>query len=59
MKHRRTYRATGINLKTIPLGEADRIVTILTPERGLVRAVAAGARKQKSQLGGANGIVCG
>ena len=52
MRRQRTYRATGINLKAIPLGEADRIVTILTPERGLVRAVAAGARKQKSQLGG-------
>ncbi|NET62412.1 MAG: hypothetical protein F6K47_41815, partial [Symploca sp. SIO2E6] len=25
----RTYKATGINLKSIPLGEADRIVTIL------------------------------
>lgn len=46
------YRATGIILKTFPLGEADRIVTILTPERGLVRAVAGGARKPKSNLSG-------
>ena len=36
----RTYRVTGINLKGIPLGEADRIVTILTREQGLIRAVA-------------------
>jgi DNA repair protein RecO (recombination protein O) len=47
-----TYKATGINLKSAPLGEADRIVTILTRELGLVRAVAAGARKPKSKLGG-------
>ncbi len=47
-----TYKATGINLKSVPLGEADRIVTILTREFGLVRAVAAGARKPKSKLGG-------
>jgi DNA repair protein RecO (recombination protein O) len=47
-----TYKATGINLKSVPLGEADRIVTILTREFGLVRAVAAGARKPRSKLGG-------
>jgi DNA repair protein RecO (recombination protein O) len=47
-----TYKATGINLKSVSLGEADRIVTILTREFGLVRAVAAGARKPKSKLGG-------
>ncbi|MEL7084659.1 MAG: DNA repair protein RecO [Cyanobacteria bacterium P01_G01_bin.4] len=52
MGNRRLYRATGINLKVTPLGEADRIVTILTDEYGLVRAVAPGARKQKTQLGG-------
>jgi DNA repair protein RecO (recombination protein O) len=47
-----TYRATGINLKSIPLGESDRILTILTREFGLIRAVAPGARKPKSKLGG-------
>lgn len=48
----RTYRATGINLKSMPLGEADRLITILTKEEGLIRAVAKGARKQPSKLGG-------
>jgi DNA repair protein RecO (recombination protein O) len=48
----RTYRATGINLRTQILGEADRIVTILTKEYGIVRAVAPGARKYNSSLGG-------
>jgi DNA repair protein RecO (recombination protein O) len=47
-----TYKATGINLKSIPLGEADKILTILTREHGLIRAVASGSRKSKSKLGG-------
>jgi DNA repair protein RecO (recombination protein O) len=45
------YRDTGVVLRTIRLGEADRIVTILTPEHGKVRAVAKGVRKVKSRIG--------
>ncbi|MBW4553395.1 MAG: DNA repair protein RecO [Aphanocapsa sp. GSE-SYN-MK-11-07L] len=52
----RTYKATGINLKAMPLGEADRLLTILTREYGLVRVVAPGARKTRSQLGGRTGL---
>lgn len=52
----RTYKTTGINLKSIPLGESDRIVTILTREFGLIRAVAPGVRKPKSKLGGRSGL---
>ncbi|MBW4643373.1 MAG: DNA repair protein RecO [Goleter apudmare HA4340-LM2] len=52
----RTYKATGINLKTQTLGESDRIVTILTREFGLIRAVAPGARKHNSSLGGRSGM---
>ncbi|NCJ06548.1 DNA repair protein RecO [Synechococcales cyanobacterium C] len=48
----RNYKATGINLKSMPLGETDRLITLLTPERGLIRVVAPGARKPKSKLGG-------
>ena len=51
-----TYKATGINLKSMPLGESDRLVTILTREFGLIRAVAPGARKHKSKLGGRSGL---
>ncbi len=51
----RTYKATGINLKTMPLGEADKLVTILTREFGLIQAVAPGARKQNSKLGARSG----
>jgi DNA repair protein RecO (recombination protein O) len=52
----RTYRATGINLKGAPLGEADLLLTILTAEHGLLRAVAPGARKPKSKIGGRTGL---
>ncbi len=52
----RTYKATGINLKAAPLGEADRILTILTKEFGLIRAVAISARKQNSKMSGRSGL---
>ncbi len=45
------YRDRGVVLRTIRLGEADRIATILTLEHGKVRAVAKGVRKVKSRLG--------
>ena len=47
-----TYKATGINLKSMPLGESDRLLTILTREFGLIKAVAPGSRKHHSRLGG-------
>ena len=52
----RTYKAIGINLKAIPMGEADKMVTVLTKERGIVRAIAPGARKHKSRLSGRSGL---
>ncbi|WP_416670015.1 DNA repair protein RecO [Egbenema bharatensis] len=51
-----TYKATGINLKSAPLGESDRLLTILTEEYGLLRAVAPGSRKYKSSLGGRSSL---
>jgi DNA repair protein RecO (recombination protein O) len=47
-----TYKATGIILKGQPFKESDRLVTVLTPEYGLISAVAPGAKKQKSRLRG-------
>ena len=46
------YKDEGIVLKTIKLGEADRIVTLFTRDNGKVRAVAKGIRKTKSRFGG-------
>ena len=46
------YPEQGIILRTMRLGEADRIVTIFTQGSGKVRAVAKGVRKTKSRFGG-------
>lgn len=47
----RTYRDEAIVLHTQKLGEADRIITLLTREHGQVRAVAKGVRKTTSRFG--------
>lgn len=48
----RTYRAEAIVLKTLDLGEADRILTLLTRHFGKVKAVAKGIRRPTSRLAG-------
>lgn len=45
------YRDQGVVLRSMRLGEADRIVTLLTIGHGKVRAVAKGVRKTKSRFG--------
>jgi len=45
------YRDVGVVLRTYKLGEADRIVVLLTAEHGKVRAVAKGVRKTSSKFG--------
>ena len=45
------YRDSGIVLRTWRLGEADRIVNLLTERHGKVRAVVKGVRKTKSRFG--------
>ncbi len=47
-----TYREQGIVLRTWKLGEADRIVNVLTQGRGKVRAVVKGVRRTTSRIGG-------
>jgi DNA repair protein RecO (recombination protein O) len=46
------YNDRGVVLRSIKLGEADKIVTLVTEGRGKVRAVAKGLRKTKSRFGG-------
>ena len=48
----RNYQTQGIILKQTKLGEFDRIVTIYTPELGKLKAVAKGACRPRSKLGG-------
>ena len=45
------YRDDGVVLRTQKLGEADRIITLLTRRGGRVRAVAKGVRRTKSRFG--------
>lgn len=42
----------GIVLRSYPFGEADRVVVLLSPNRGKLRTVAKGVRKTKSRFGG-------
>lgn len=48
----RAYKARGIVLRGRNLGEADRIITLFTFERGKIDAVAKGLRRPKSHLAG-------
>jgi DNA repair protein RecO (recombination protein O) len=45
------YRDQAVVLRTQKLGEADRIITLLTREHGRVRGVAKGVRRTKSKFG--------
>jgi len=48
----RVYRTEAVVLRRHDVGEADRILTLYTPRFGKVRAIAKGARRPKSRLGG-------
>ena len=52
MVSRRTYKTQGVVLKQTPIGEADRVLSIFTPDLGKVRVVARGVRRTKSRLAG-------
>jgi DNA repair protein RecO (recombination protein O) len=45
------FRDTGVVLRTYRLGEADRIIVVMTEEHGKVRAVAKGVRRTSSKFG--------
>ena len=46
-------KLTGVVLRAVDYGEADRVVTLLTRERGKVSAFARGARASRRRFGGA------
>lgn len=45
------YREQAVVLRTQKLGEADRIVTLLSPRRGVMRVAAKGVRRTGSKFG--------
>ncbi|MDQ4149280.1 MAG: DNA repair protein RecO [Actinomycetota bacterium] len=46
------YKDEAVVLRTMRLGEADRIVTLIGRSNGKIRAVAKGVRRTKSRFGG-------
>ena len=48
----RSYRAQGVVLRHVEVGEADRILTFYTLEYGKVQAIAKGIRKMRSRKAG-------
>lgn len=52
MAEGRLYKTDAIILKHSDIGEADRLLTMYTPQRGKIRAVAKGARRPGSKLAG-------
>lgn len=50
MRPLRSYRVTALVLRTRDLGEADRLLTLLSLERGKIAALAKGARRPRSKL---------
>ncbi len=47
-----TYTVHAVNVGSFPLGETDKVLTIFSAERGIIRAVAKGARKPGSKIAG-------
>jgi DNA repair protein RecO (recombination protein O) len=52
MKELRSFRVEAVVLRHADWGEADRILTLYTRERGKVRAIAKGARRIRSRKAG-------
>lgn len=53
-----TYPLTAINVGSFPLGEADKVITLFSKERGVVKAVAKGARKPGAKISGKAEVLC-
>jgi DNA repair protein RecO (recombination protein O) len=52
MTNERLYRTDAIILRRADFGEADRLLTVFTPERGKLRLLAKGVRKTTSRKAG-------
>ncbi len=58
MRSPHSYSTEAIVLKRIDLGEADRILTLFTPGKGKIHAVAKGTRRPISKLAGHVDLLC-
>ena len=48
----RMYQTQAMVLSRFELGEADRVLTLLTPHDGKIKAIAKGVRRPRSRIGG-------
>ncbi len=53
-----TFKTDGIVIKEGATGEQDRIVTVLTRDRGVIKAFANGARNPKNKNVSSTGLLC-
>jgi DNA repair protein RecO (recombination protein O) len=58
MRPPRTYTTEAIILKHSDFGEADRILTVLTPHKGKIRVIAKGVRRPVSRKAGHLELLC-
>ncbi|GCE47437.1 DNA replication and repair protein RecO [Thermosporothrix hazakensis] len=58
MAQPRTYSTNAIILKRFPYGEADRILTLFTPYKGKISAIAKGTRRPVSRKSGHLELLC-
>ncbi len=58
MREQRSYPTEAIVLRHLDLGEADRILTFLTPYKGKIRAIAKGSRRPISKKAGHLELLC-
>ncbi len=54
----RNYSVKAINVGGFDLGEADRVLTIFSAERGILKAIAKGARKPGAKMSGRSDFLC-
>src|SRR6516162_1991606 len=52
MRSPRVYTTEAVVLRRTDFGEADRILTLFTPHKGKLRAIAKGVRRTTSRLAG-------
>lgn len=52
MARERIFKTEGLVLGHVDIGETDRIITLLSPRHGKLRAMVRGARRVSSRLGG-------
>ena len=48
----------GLVLRATKTGEADRVLSILTPQQGVISAMAKGSLRLKSKLFSGTGLFC-